>query len=220
MYRRAPTLRLRAWRSAAAFPTRLPRGQVGEIQLFTPGARIRAFFGRATCGGSCNGCQMMAALTEMIPGAAALAGVGGNRSRSSKAVRDVEVSTAPRHAARHGRQRCRRDRERRGCAIFENEADFAKANIALRFVDHYGKIADNIAHPKGFASRHPGLTCRWTFPWSGRPGAVFGRCRSWSPTCWGGFRRGGRCSTTRADGRLYFFGLGIGLFSLSSQTSL
>jgi len=134
--------------------------------LFNARARreFEAFFGRrdSFALGSCNGCQMMAALKEIIPGARHWPVFGGNRSAQFEArfamveiadsrsilLRGMAGSRMP-IATAHGE----------GCAIFENSIDVEKANVALRFVDHYGKVAEKHPfNPNGSPAGITGLT--------------------------------------------------------------
>ena len=134
--------------------------------LFNARARreFEAFFGRSDSFalGSCNGCQMMAALKEIIPGAGHWPLFTGNRSAQFEArFVMVEVVDNPSIlfkgmagsrmpiATAHGE----------GLAAFENSIDFEKANIALRFVDNRGKIAEQYPlNPNGSPAGITGLT--------------------------------------------------------------
>jgi phosphoribosylformylglycinamidine synthase len=134
--------------------------------LFNARARreFEVFFGRSDTFalGSCNGCQMMAVLKEIIPGAQHWPVFSGNRSAQFEArFVMVEVADSPSIlfkgmagsrmpiATAHGE----------GFALFENYIDLEKANVALRFVDHHGKItAKHPLNPNGSPAGITGLT--------------------------------------------------------------
>jgi phosphoribosylformylglycinamidine synthase len=72
-----------------------------------------------------------------------------------------------------------------GCAVFENDADLGKANVALRFVDHYGKNTEKYPlNPNGSPAGVTGLTTpdgRFTIVMP-HPERVFRNVQmSWSP---------------------------------------
>jgi phosphoribosylformylglycinamidine synthase len=160
--------------------------------LFNARARreFEAFFGRSDTFalGSCNGCQMMAALKEMIPGARHWPVFGGNRSAQFEGrFVMVEVLDSPSILLRGmaGSRMPIATAHGEGCAVFENEADPAKANVALRFVDHYGKIAEKYPlNPNGSPAGVTGLTTpdgRFTIVMP-HPERVFRSVQmSWSP---------------------------------------
>src|SRR6185295_3046355 len=117
--------------------------------LFNARARreFEAFFGRSDTFalGSCNGCQMMAALKEIIPGAQHWPTFTYNRSAQFEArFAMVEVADSPSIlfkgmagsrvpiATAHGE----------GFALFDSKSDRNDAIIALRFVDNQGKITE------------------------------------------------------------------------------
>jgi phosphoribosylformylglycinamidine synthase len=112
--------------------------------------------------GSCNGCQMMAALKEIIPGAEHWPVFTGNRSAQFEArfslveiiespsvlLRGMAGSRMP-IAVAHGE----------GYAAFASEAQMQKANVAIRFVDHRGKPATTYPlNPNGSPGGITGLT--------------------------------------------------------------
>jgi phosphoribosylformylglycinamidine synthase len=127
-------------------------------------AEFEAFFGRADSFalGSCNGCQMMAALKEIIPGAEHWPVFTGNRSAQFEArLALVEVTESPSIlfrgmagsripiATAHGE----------GFASFEDASSIDRAAIALRFVDNRGKVAETYpANPNGSPGGITGLT--------------------------------------------------------------
>ena len=134
--------------------------------LFNARARgqFEAFFGRTDTFalGSCNGCQMMAALKEIIPGAQHWPLFINNRSAQFEArFAMVEVAESPSIlfkgmtgsrmpiATAHGE----------GFAFFEDESNIRKANVALRFVDNHGKVTEKHPYnPNGSPVGITGLT--------------------------------------------------------------
>jgi phosphoribosylformylglycinamidine synthase len=107
-------------------------------------AQFRAFFDRQDTFalGVCNGCQMLAELAEIIPGAQAWPRFTTNRSERYEArLSQVEVLKSPSLffqgmegsvlpiAVAHGE----------GFANFAQRGDPAKAIAAMRFVDHHGQ---------------------------------------------------------------------------------
>ncbi len=127
-------------------------------------AQFEAFFQRADSFalGSCNGCQMMAALKEIIPGAQHWPVFGGNRSAQFEArFALVEVVESPSIlfqgmagsripiATAHGE----------GHAQFDSDADRERAAVALRFVDHRGRPTETYPlNPNGSPGGITGLT--------------------------------------------------------------
>jgi phosphoribosylformylglycinamidine synthase len=134
--------------------------------LFNARARrvFEAFFARrdSFALGVCNGCQMLAALKEIIPGAAHWPTFLRNRSEQYEArFVMVEVLESPSIlfagmagsrmpvAAAHGE----------GRAVFAREADARGAIAALRFVDHYGKPTETYPlNPNGSPGGLTGFT--------------------------------------------------------------
>jgi len=134
--------------------------------LFNSRARavFEAFFARrdSFALGVCNGCQMLAALKEIIPGAAHWPAFLRNRSEQYEArFVMVEVLESPSIlfrgmagsrmpvAAAHGE----------GRAVFANDADARSAIAALRFVDHYGKPTETYPlNPNGSPAGLTGFT--------------------------------------------------------------
>ncbi len=117
--------------------------------------QFATFFARADVFalGICNGCQMLAALAGMIPGAAAWPRFTRNRSEQFEArLSQVEVLPSPSIffadlvgsrlpiAVAHGE----------GFADFSQRGDAAKVHAALRFVGHDGKATEAYpANPNG-----------------------------------------------------------------------
>ncbi len=134
--------------------------------LFNARARtaFEAFFARGDsfAFGVCNGCQMFAALKEIIPGAAHWPTFLRNRSEQYEArFVMVEVLESPSIlfagmagsrmpiAAAHGE----------GLACFEPAANAARAIAALRFVDHYAKPTETYPlNPNGSPGGLTGFT--------------------------------------------------------------
>jgi phosphoribosylformylglycinamidine synthase len=112
--------------------------------------------------GVCNGCQMMAHLKELIPGASYWPAFLRNRSEQFEArLSLVEVVDSPSIflgemagsrmpiATSHGE----------GRAVFVDSQAQAAAHVALRYVDNYGKVAKTYpANPNGSASGICGLS--------------------------------------------------------------
>ncbi|MDP3086446.1 MAG: phosphoribosylformylglycinamidine synthase, partial [Rubrivivax sp.] len=125
--------------------------------LFNPqlAAMFAAFFARRDTFalGVCNGCQMMAALSTLIPGAAAWPKFTRNRSEQFEArLSLVEVLDSPSLffsgmagsrlpiAVAHGE----------GFADFSQRGDAGLVQRALRFVDHHGQPTERYpANPNG-----------------------------------------------------------------------
>jgi phosphoribosylformylglycinamidine synthase len=134
--------------------------------LFNARARrvFEAFFARGDSFalGVCNGCQMLAALKEIIPGAAHWPTFLRNRSEQYEArFVMVEVLDSPSIlfrgmagsrmpvAAAHGE----------GRAVFAAEADARGAIAALRFIDHYGRPTETYPlNPNGSPGGVTGFT--------------------------------------------------------------
>ncbi|MBL0147727.1 MAG: phosphoribosylformylglycinamidine synthase [Ideonella sp.] len=117
--------------------------------LFNPALadQFAAFFGRTDSFalGVCNGCQMMAALSPIIPGAQAWPRFTRNKSEQFEArLSLVEVLDSPSLffqgmagsrlpiAVAHGE----------GCADFSQRGDARQVHRAMRFVDHHGQATE------------------------------------------------------------------------------
>ncbi len=134
--------------------------------LFNEKLRIQfaRFFGRADTFalGACNGCQMMAALKELIPGAVHWPAFVRNRSEQFEGrLVMVEVTASPSIlfqgmagsripiVTAHGE----------GRAFFTDQNDFAKAIVALRYVDNRGAVTERYPlNPSGSPQGITGLT--------------------------------------------------------------
>ena len=117
--------------------------------------QFAAFFGRSDTFalGVCNGCQMMAALSPIIPGAQDWPKFTRNRSEQFEArLAQVEVLESPSIffkgmagsrlpiAVAHGE----------GYADFSQRGDAARVHRAMRFVDHAGRPTESYpANPNG-----------------------------------------------------------------------
>jgi phosphoribosylformylglycinamidine synthase len=134
--------------------------------LFNARARreFEAFFGRSDSFalGSCNGCQMMAALKEIIPGAQHWPVFTGNRSAQFEArFVMVEVAESPSILFRGmaGSRMPIATAHGEGFAQFEEGSDPQRAHVALRFVDNQGKVTEKYPYnPNGSPAGITGLT--------------------------------------------------------------
>jgi phosphoribosylformylglycinamidine synthase len=161
-------------------------------------ARLRdqfaAFFANSTkfALGACNGCQMLAALKSIIPGAEAWPGFERNASEQYEArVATLEVLDSPSIflagmagsripvAVAHGE----------GRAVFAERGDSRKVQACLRFVDNRGKATDAFPlNPNGSPKGVTGFTAadgRVTIMMP-HPERVFRSVQmSWAPREWG-----------------------------------
>ena len=134
--------------------------------LFNARARaaFEAFFARADSFalGVCNGCQMLAALKEIIPGAAHWPTFLRNRSEQYEArFVMVEVMDSPSilFAGMAGSRLPVASAHGEGRAQFATPADAKQAIPALRFVDHYGKPTETYPlNPNGSPAGLTGFT--------------------------------------------------------------
>jgi phosphoribosylformylglycinamidine synthase len=127
-------------------------------------AEFEAFFARADAFalGSCNGCQMMAALKEIIPGAAHWPLFVQNRSEQFEArFVMVEVVESPSVLLKGmaGSRMPIVTAHGEGRAEFAAATDMDKAMTVLRFVDHRGKPTQAYPlNPNGSPAGIAGLT--------------------------------------------------------------
>jgi len=134
--------------------------------LFNARARgvFEAFFARrdSFALGVCNGCQMLAALKEIIPGAAHWPAFLRNRSEQYEArYVMVEVLESPSilFAGMAGSRMPVASAHGEGRATFASEADRRAAIAALRFVDHYGQATETYPlNPNGSPGGLTGFT--------------------------------------------------------------
>jgi phosphoribosylformylglycinamidine synthase len=127
-------------------------------------AEFERFFGRTDTFalGSCNGCQMMAALKEIIPGAGRWPVFAGNRSEQFEArFVMVEVVESPSIllAGMAGSRMPIATAHGEGRALFDTAGDLDAAVVALRFVDHRGRPTETYPlNPNGSPRGITGLT--------------------------------------------------------------
>jgi phosphoribosylformylglycinamidine synthase len=164
--------------------------------LFNPRARheFEAFFGqRETFGlGVCNGCQMMASLRELVPGAADWPRFVRNRSEQFEArLVMVEVTESPSilFAGMAGSRIPIATAHGEGRAAFASADAAGRALVALRYVDNRGAPTDRYpANPNGSPGGITGLTTpdgRFTIVMP-HPERVFRSVQcSWKPDGWG-----------------------------------
>jgi phosphoribosylformylglycinamidine synthase len=134
--------------------------------LFNARARreFESFFGRTdTFGlGVCNGCQMMASLRELIPGAADWPEFRRNRSEQFEArFVMVEVTASPSivFAGMAGSRMPIATAHGEGLAAFASPEAQARALTCLRFVDNRGRPAETYPlNPNGSPGGITGLT--------------------------------------------------------------
>lgn len=154
------------------------------------------FFGRGDVFalGVCNGCQMMSALSELIPGADHWPRFGRNRSEQFEArvvLLEVVRSTS---IFFDGMEGCRLPvpvAHGEGQALFRDQASLAMARsqVALRYVDGHGAVASTYPlNPNGSPEGIAGLTTpdgRFTICMP-HPERAFRTVQlSWAPKEWG-----------------------------------
>ena len=142
--------------------------------------------------GACNGCQMLAQLRELIPGAAHWPRFLRNRSEQYEArlaLLEVLESPSVLMAGMAGSRIPVVVAHGEGRAAFDVEADRNAAHVAVRYVDGTGRVATHYpANPNGSPDAIAGLTSR-----DGRatlmmphPERVFRSVQmSWHPSQWG-----------------------------------
>ncbi|MDX5362533.1 MAG: phosphoribosylformylglycinamidine synthase [Pseudazoarcus pumilus] len=134
--------------------------------LFNPQLRdaFEAFFGRddTFALGVCNGCQMMAQLASIIPGAAHWPTFQRNRSEQFEArfvMAEIAESPSILFAGMAGSRMPIVVSHGEGRAVFASEADRAAALTAVRYVDNRGAVATRYpANPNGSPDGLAGLT--------------------------------------------------------------
>ncbi len=164
--------------------------------LFNPRARheFESFFGRRDSFGLgvCNGCQMMAALRELVPGAADWPRFIRNRSEQFEArFVMVEVTDSPSilFAGMAGSRIPVSTAHGEGRAAFASADARARAIVGLRFVDNRGAPTETYPlNPNGSPGGITGLTTpdgRFTIVMP-HPERVFRSAQcSWRPDGWG-----------------------------------
>ncbi|MBK0393346.1 phosphoribosylformylglycinamidine synthase [Ramlibacter algicola] len=123
--------------------------------------QFRAFFGRneTFALGVCNGCQMLAELADIIPGAQAWPRFTTNKSERYEArLSQVEVLESPSifFAGMAGSRLPIVVAHGEGYANFDHRGDSAKVIPAMRFTDHHGRPAE--AYPFNPNGSPAGLT--------------------------------------------------------------
>ena len=163
--------------------------------------QFAAFFGRGDTFalGVCNGCQMMAALASMIPGAEHWPRFTRNISEKYEArLSLVEIPESPSLfmqgmagtivpvAVAHGE----------GYANFARQGDASKAIAALRYVDHRGVATEQYPYnPNGSSGGLTGVTTadgRFTVMMPHPERVTRNVMMSWAPERWGAADAGGR----------------------------
>jgi phosphoribosylformylglycinamidine synthase len=129
-------------------------------------AEFERFFGRSDTFalGSCNGCQMMAALKEIIPGAEHWPVFVRNRSEQFEArfvMVEIERSPSILLAGMEGSRMPIVTAHGEGKAEFASAKDQAQAVVCMRFIDHRGKTTETYPlNPNGSPAGITGLTTR------------------------------------------------------------
>ena len=134
--------------------------------LFNARARgeFEAFFARPDTFalGVCNGCQMMAALKELIPGAAHWPAFERNRSEQFEArFVMVEIAHSPSILLRGmaGSRMPVATAHGEGRAQFAGQADIEQALVTMRYVNHRGNVTETYPlNPNGSPQGVTGLT--------------------------------------------------------------
>jgi phosphoribosylformylglycinamidine synthase len=164
--------------------------------LFNRRARdeFQAFFARADSFalGVCNGCQMMAALAELVPGAADWPRFAKNRSEQFEGrlvLAQIPKSPSLFFAGMEGSQIPVVTAHGEGQAHFTGGARIERAIVAMRFVDNRGEPTERYpANPNGSPSGIAGVTTadgRFTIVMP-HPERVFRSVQmSWHPLSWG-----------------------------------
>jgi len=136
--------------------------------LFNPQLRadFEAFFGREDTFalGVCNGCQMMANLREIIPGAAHWPTFHRNRSEQFEArlvMAEVLDSPSILFEGMGGSRMPIVVSHGEGRTLFPSELARNQVVPAVRYVDHYGRPAENYPHnPNGSVGGQTGFTTK------------------------------------------------------------
>ena len=164
--------------------------------LFNRRARdeFQAFFARTDSFalGVCNGCQMMAALAELVPGAADWPRFVKNRSEQFEGrlvLAEIPKSPSLFFAGMEGSRIPVVTAHGEGQAHFTGDARIERAIVAMRFVDNRGEPTERYpANPNGSPSGIAGVTTadgRFTIVMP-HPERVFRSVQmSWHPDSWG-----------------------------------
>ena len=134
--------------------------------LFNPALRaeFEAFFGRSDTFalGVCNGCQMMANLAAIIPGAEHWPTFHRNRSEQFEArfvMAEIPQNPSILFAGMAGSRMPIVVSHGEGRAVFARDADRSTALVAMRYVDNHGKIAERYPfNPNGSPDGLAGVT--------------------------------------------------------------
>jgi phosphoribosylformylglycinamidine synthase len=112
--------------------------------------------------GACNGCQMMSALKELVPGAAHWPAFVRNRSEQFEArLVMVEITPSPSilFAGMAGSRIPIATAHGEGRAEFSSPADLSKAIVCMRYVNNRGELTDAYPYnPSGSPQGITGLT--------------------------------------------------------------
>ena len=140
--------------------------------------------------GVCNGCQMMSSLRELIPGAEHWPRFERNRSEQFEArfsLVEVTDSDSALLAGMAGSRLPIAVAHGEGRAVFEGGQN--AADVALRYVDHYGRPTETYpANPNGSPDGITGLTAaqgRVTIMMPHPERVTRSVCNSWHPEDWG-----------------------------------
>jgi phosphoribosylformylglycinamidine synthase len=171
------------------------RGWATSI-LFNPSLRdqFQAFFEDPSkfALGVCNGCQMMAALKDIIPGAERWPSFERNLSEQYEArlaTLEIEESQSIFFAGMAGSRIPVAVAHGEGRAVFNERGDVKKVSVAARFIDNEGRVTEAYPlNPNGSPKGVAGLTAA-----NGRvtvlmphPERVFRTAQmSWAPKEWG-----------------------------------
>ncbi len=161
--------------------------------------QFAAFFGRQDTFalGVCNGCQMMAALAPMIPGADFWPRFTRNQSEKYEArFSTLEIAASPSIffqgmegtrlpvAVAHGE----------GFANFQRQGDASRVHGAVHFVDHHGRRTEQYPlNPNGSPDGLAGVTTadgRFTIMMPHPERVTRNVMMSWTPASWGEADRG------------------------------
>lgn len=165
--------------------------------------QFAAFFGRndTFALGVCNGCQMMAALASMIPGAQHWPRFTRNQSEKYEArLSMVEIPDSPSlfFKGMAGMQAPIAVAHGEGFANFAAQGDAAQVIAAMRYVDNTGKPTETYPYnPNGSANGLTGVTTadgRFTIMMPHPERVTRNVMMSWSPERWGQDDAGGEFS--------------------------
>ena len=165
--------------------------------------QFAAFFGRSDTFalGVCNGCQMMAALAGIIPGAQHWPRFTRNQSEKYEArLSMVEIPDSPSlfFKGMAGLQAPIAVAHGEGFANFSAQGDAAQVIAAMRYVDNTGKTTETYPYnPNGSGAGLTGVTTadgRFTIMMPHPERVTRNVMMSWSPARWGQADSGGEFS--------------------------